>query len=410
MENLMAKMPKMLMGQDLDKAMLSLPVYDAAICKADAGARLTALDAMTDIYVPSQMSYEIYSKVYLAMLHSLKKKAIQQGNQNHRRLRGMGYHSVLGGSDSFSIIGPSGIGKSTAIAKSIALSGGGQIIATENPYALIIPCINVQCPHDCSVKGLLLAILSQVDMLAGTRYEHLAVKNRASIDSLIGTVSQVALNNILLIVIDECQNICRNKGGVNLVASMTQLINASGVSICLVGLPETELFLGKEMQLARRSVGLSYSALPYDGYFIRFCETLFSYQYVTQPSKLTPELIDLIYECTGGIIAIVVSVIMEAQQIAILTGKEELGKETILLAYKERLKNVQDFVQVKPNKRSQTSSIANKDTVDIPQKPPTDGTGMDILITETIDKARADGLDAVELLTGQEIFVEETKI
>ena len=236
MENLMAKMPKMLMGQNLDKAMLSLPVYDAAICKADAGARLTALDAMTDIYVPSQMSYEIYSKVYLSMLHSLKKKhtkeAIQQGNQNHRRLRGMGYHSVLGGSDSFSIIGPSGIGKSTAIAKGIALSGGNQIITTENPYAQIIPCINVQCPHDCSVKGLLLAILSQVDMLTGTRYEHLAVKNRASIDNLIGTVSQVALNNILLIVIDECQNICRNKGGVNLVASMTQLINASGVSIC----------------------------------------------------------------------------------------------------------------------------------------------------------------------------------
>lgn len=47
-----------------------------------------------------------------------------------------------------------------------------------------------------------------------------------------------------------------------------------------------------------------------------------------------------------------VSIIMEAQQIAILTGKEELNKETILMAYKERLKNVQDFVQVKSNKRS----------------------------------------------------------
>lgn len=306
MENLMEKMPRMLMGRELEKAMLSLPVYEPAICKADAGTRLTALDAMTDIYVPSQMSCEIYSKVYLAMLHSLKKKhtknAIQQGNQNHRKLQGMGYHSVLGGSDSFSIIGPSGIGKSTAIAKSIALSGGNQIIATKNPYAQIIPCINVQCPHDCSVKGLLLAILSQVDVLIGTRYEHLAVKDRASIDNLIGTVSQIALNNILLIVIDECQNICRNKGGVNLVASMTQLINSSGVSICMVGLPETELFFGKEMQLARRSVGLSYSALPYDEYFIQFCETLFSYQYVTQPSKLTPELIELLYECTGGIV------------------------------------------------------------------------------------------------------------
>ncbi|HBI59958.1 MAG TPA: hypothetical protein DDY31_01895 [Lachnospiraceae bacterium] len=414
MENLMEKMPRMLMGRELEKAMLSLPVYEPAICKADAGTRLTALDAMTDIYVPSQMSCEIYSKVYLAMLHSLKKKhtknAIQQGNQNHRKLQGMGYHSVLGGSDSFSIIGPSGIGKSTAIAKSIALSGGNQIIATKNPYAQIIPCINVQCPHDCSVKGLLLAILSQVDVLIGTRYEHLAVKDRASIDNLIGTVSQIALNNILLIVIDECQNICRNKGGVNLVASMTQLINSSGVSICMVGLPETELFFGKEMQLARRSVGLSYSALPYDEYFIQFCETLFSYQYVTQPSKLTPELIELLYECTGGIVAIVVSIILEAQQIAILTGKEELSKETILLAYKERLKNVQDFVKITPKKRSQTSSIVYKDIVDIPQKSSVDETDMDILVTEIIDKARAEGLDAVELLTGQEILVEEENV
>ena len=414
MENLITKMPKMLMGQELEKAMLSLPVYDAAICHADAGTRLTALDAMTDIYVPSQMSYEIYSKVYLAMLHSLKKKqtkdAIQQGNQNHMRLQGLGYNSVLGGADSFSIIGPSGIGKSTAIAKSIALSGGDQIITTENPYAQIIPCINVQCPHDCSVKGLLLAILSQVDVLIGTRYEHLAVKDRASIDNLIGTVSQIALNNILLIVIDECQNICRNKGGVNLVASMTQLINSSGVSICLVGLPETELFLGKEMQLARRSVGLSYSALPYDEYFIQFCETLFSYQYVTHPSKLTPELIELLYECTGGIIAIVVSIIMEAQQIAILTGKEELNKETILMAYNKRLKNVQDFVQVKSKKRSQTSSIVNKNTADISQKSSVDEAGMDILIAVIIDKARSEGLDAVELLKGQEILIEEENV
>lgn len=414
MENLMTKMPKMLMGQDLAKSMLLLPTYNPAICKADAGARLMALDAMTDIYVPSQMSYEIYSKIYMAMLHSLKKKqtkdAIQQGNQNHMRLQGLGYNSVLGGADSFSIIGPSGIGKSTAIAKSIALSGGDQIITTENPYAQIIPCINVQCPHDCSVKGLLLAILSQVDVLIGTRYEHLAVKDRASIDNLIGTVSQVALNNILLIVIDECQNICRNKGGVNLVASMTQLINSSGVSICLVGLPETELFLGKEMQLARRSVGLSYSALPYDEYFIQFCETLFSYQYVTHPSKLTPELIELLYECTGGIIAIVVSIIMEAQQIAILAGKEELNKETILMAYNKRLKNVQDFVQVKSNKRSQTSSIVNKNTADISQKSSVDEAGMDILIAVIIDKARSEGLDAVELLKGQEILVEEENV
>ncbi len=414
MGNLTEQMPKMLMGQELEKAMLSLPVYDAAICKADAGTRLTALDEMTDIYVPSAMSYEIYSKIYLAMLHSLKKKqtrdAAMQGNQNHKKLQGMGYHSVLGGPDSFSIIGPSGIGKSTALAKSIALSGGEQLIVTKEPYAQIIPCINVQCPHDCSVKGLLLAILSQADMATGTEYERLAVKNRASIDNLIGMVSQVALNNILLIVIDECQNVCRNKGGVNLIASMTQLINASGVSICMVGLPETEMFFRQEMQLARRSVGLSYSALPCNDYFIQFCETLFSYQYVAHHSELTSELLELLYECTGGIIAILVSVIMEAQQIAILTGKEELSRETILMAYKERLKNVQDFVKVKQKKRSQTSSAAKKDMMDIQKEVHDDESYVDIQAVTIIKQSRECGEDVIKLLKERGFFVEEVAV
>lgn len=182
MDNLM--LPKMLMGGKLEEAMISLPTYDSQICNADAATRLMALNDVAEIYIPSQMSYEIYSKIYLAMLHSLKKKqtieAVKQGNQDHRRIQGLNYNSVLGGSDSFSVIGPSGIGKSTALAKSIALSGGERIITTNNPYAQIIPCVNVQCPHDCSVKGLLLEILSQVDMAIGTNYRQSATKYKAS--------------------------------------------------------------------------------------------------------------------------------------------------------------------------------------------------------------------------------------
>ncbi len=412
MENQIVQMPKMLMGKELEEAMVSLPSYDPQICNADATARLMALNDIADIYIPSQMSYEIYSKIYLAMLHSLKKKqtidAVRQGNQNHRRLQGLSYNSVLGGADSFSIIGPSGIGKSTALAKSIALSGGNRIITTSNPYAQIIPCVNVQCPHDCSVKGLLLEILLQVDMAIGTNYEQLAVKNRASIDNLIGTVSQVALNNILLIVIDECQNICRNKNGVNLIASMTQLINSSGVSICMVGLPETESFFGQEMQLARRSVGLSYSALPCDEYFALLCETLFTYQYVPRHCRLAPEMIELLYECTGGIIAILVSLIMEAQQIAILTGKEELSRETILMAYKERMKNVRDFVRADVRKRSQTSAVKDKTPIKIP-----DGvadTMPDVATTEMIEQAGAKDIDLSEVLGENGILVEEVAV
>lgn len=414
MEDLMGKMPRMMMGKELEEAMLFLPEYDPEICKADAGARLVALNDVADVYIPSHMSFEIYSKIYLSMLHSLKKKqnrdAVMQGNQNHRRLQGLSYHSVLGGADSFSIIGPSGIGKSTALAKSISLAGGEQIIETKEPYAQIIPCVNVQCPHDCSVKGLLLAILSQVDIAIGTGYQQVAVKNRASIDNLIGTVSQVALNNILLIVIDECQNICRNKGGVNLVSAMTQLINSSGVAICMVGLPETELFFSNEMQLARRSVGLSYQALPCNEYFMEFCETLFSYQYVSNPSKITPDLVELLYECSGGILALVVSIIMEAQQMAILTGKEKLNKETVLLAYEERLKNVQDFVKVNTKKRKQTSHVAQKNRIKKPKEITPKEQDAGVLISDILNAPDAKGMDAVGLLKGHGIPVEEVSV
>lgn len=414
MEDLMGKMPKMMVGKELEGAMLSLPAYDPEICKADAGTRLVALNDMAEIYVPSQMSFEIYSKIYLSMLHSLKKKqtrdAIRQGNQNHRKIQGLGSHSVLSGMDSFSITGPSGIGKSTALGKSIVLAGGEEIIATQEPYAQIIPCVNVQCPHDCSIKGLLLAVLAQVDIAIGTGCQQMAVKNRASIDNLIGTVSQVALNNILLIVIDECQNVCRNKGGVNLISAMTQLINSSGVSICMVGLPETELFFQNEMQLARRSVGLSYQALPCNDYFIKFCETLFSYQYVAKPTKLTPDLVELLYECSGGILALVVSLIMEAQQIAILTGKELLNKETILLAYEERLKNVQDFVKPKMQKRRQTAPATRTDSMDMTKKMISKEPCIGTLISEILSGTEAKGMDAVELLAGKGITIEEVAV
>ena len=91
MENLVMQMPKMLMGKELEEAMMSLPPYDPQICNADAATRIMELGEIAYLYIPSSMSFEIYSKIYLAMLHSLKKKqtvdAVRQGNQNHRRIQ-----------------------------------------------------------------------------------------------------------------------------------------------------------------------------------------------------------------------------------------------------------------------------------------------------------------------------------
>ena len=192
------------------------------------------------------MSIEIYSKLYLALIRSLQKKctktAVQQRYENHKAIRQQEYSGLLGGADSFTIIGSSGIGKSTAISRAISLINDNHIIEVENPYTKIIPCVVVQCPFDSSVKGLLLEILRVVDEKLDTKYYANALRARSTVDTLIGTVSQVSLNHVGLLIVDEIQNVVNSKNGKALVSVMTQLINSSGISICMVGLNESKVF------------------------------------------------------------------------------------------------------------------------------------------------------------------------
>ena len=61
-------LPPMLTGDDLVWAMTSMPDYDYSICMKPPAQRLTALSDLYKLYLPSHMSLEIYSKLYLALL------------------------------------------------------------------------------------------------------------------------------------------------------------------------------------------------------------------------------------------------------------------------------------------------------------------------------------------------------
>ena len=58
-------LPPMLSGEELKSGMEVLPDYDPTIRTADTATRLMALSDLYRIYLPSQMSFEIYSKLYL---------------------------------------------------------------------------------------------------------------------------------------------------------------------------------------------------------------------------------------------------------------------------------------------------------------------------------------------------------
>lgn len=394
-------LPEMMAGKELLSAMTTLPHYDDSICAESEAVRLMALSDLYQIYLPSQMSLEIYSKLYLALLRSLQKKgskiAILQQYENHKAVRQQEYSGIIGGSDSFTIIGTSGIGKSTAISKALDLITASGIIEVKEPFVKVIPCIVVQCPFDSSVKGLLLEILRKVDECLGSKYYERAVRTRSTTDMIIGSVSQVALNHIGLLVVDEIQNVANSKNGKSLIGALTQLINNSGISICMVGTPESAVFFEQAMQLARRSLGLYYGRLEYDRYFCDFCCTLFSYQYVKRYAEITPAIIEWLYEHSSGIVSVVVSLIHDAQEIAILDGREELSIETLNEAYQKRLSLLHTYIE--PVKKRVSSSVKPKKIIQpsIKEQPEQ----ISFTIAQLVFRAKEERIDIVELMREQ---------
>lgn len=401
--DILSFLPEMKSGKELASAMAILPEYKDSVRNENQAVRLMGLSDLYRVYIPSAMSMEIYSKLYLAMLRSLQKKgtkiAVKQSYENFRAIKQQEYSGIMGGSDSFTIIGTSGIGKSSAISRAINLITENRIIEIEKPYLRIVPCIIVQCPFDSSVKGMLLEILRKVDGVLETKYYDNAIRARATTDMLIGAVSQVALNHVGLLVVDEIQNVVNSKNGKSLIGSLTQLINNSGISICMVGTPESTVFFESAMQLARRSLGLNYGVMTYGTEFTGICKVLYSYQYVQQRTEITNAVIEWLYEHSSGVVSIVVSLIHDAQEIAILSGKEILNLETLNEAYQKRLSLLHDYIQptITPNQQTTKTKLKRKNPVE-------KGKGADVKnisspsISELVGIAKAENTNIVLLL------------
>lgn len=392
-------LPAMLTGRELTDALSQYPDYDESVRNKSRAERLLALSDIYNIYIANKMSTEIYTKFYLSIFHSLQKKqtklSVRQQYENHKIINRQLFSGIIGGTDSFTITGKSGIGKSSSIDRAVSLIYQNGIIETSSPYSLIAPCVMVQCPADCSLKSLLIEIICKTDEILNSDY-YRSLPSRVTTDTLIGVVSQISMNHIGLLIIDEIQNILHHKNGRVLIGALTQLINCSGVSICMVGVPESIMFFEKEHYLARRSLGLQYDAMEYDECFVRTCETFFYRQYTARPTNMSLSILEWLYEHSGGIIANIVNLIHDSQEIAILTGKESLTIETLNEAYQRRMGLLHGYISIehpsiKSSGKKSTDSISKKTLV-------TNVKGEYTSVSELIGRAKQENRDVIELL------------
>ena len=406
MTDILKLIPPMLTGAELHQALAVNPDYDPAIRQASAAERLIALNTLFDIFYPFNFTATTYTKLYLAMVRSLQRRtgklAVQQRNSNYFG-RGQSYFGISN-SDSFSIVGMSGAGKSSAISRAIALMEGDRVITLESPYCKILPVLVVQTPFDCSTKSLFLSILKAIDDALDTTYYQSASKGRVTTDVLISMVCNACTHTSVLIV-DELQNVANSRNGTSLIGSLIQLVNSCPVSTIFVATNEVLPVLERDHKLARRSLGIQVGEVPLDADFVGFCETLYQHKYVSGDMALTDGIIQWLYDHSGGVTANVVALIHDAQEIAILDGTETVTIETLNKAYSQRLGLLHSHIDLARVKMT----VKREATPELPAAIELVPSFEKGLLAQTVAEAKRKELSALDLLK-QRITVVEVSV
>ena len=126
------------------------------------------------------------------------------------------------------------------------------------------------------------------------------------------------------------------------------------VSIGLVGTPDCIPFFESAMQLARRSVGLQFTGMDFDKDFRDFCKAVFGYQFVRHEAAFNEGIADWMYSHSSGIASIVVSLLHDAQELAITGGSERLDIPALNEAFSRRMSLVRGYVETPVRKPTQS--------------------------------------------------------
>jgi hypothetical protein len=255
--------------------------------------------------------------------------------QGHRTIVAQGTYENLEAfrptAAGFTIIGISGVGKTSAVSNILALYP--QVIEhakyRKSPLVLKqIVWLKLDCPHDGSVKGLCMEFLEAVDRAAGTNYFEMHGKRINTIDILMIRMTQIArLHCIGVLVIDEIQHLSLAKGGgwEKMLNFFVTLVNTIGLPVVLIGTSRAMTILQGEFRQARRGSGqgdLIWDRMKNNASWDIFVSSMWENQWTRENVKLNEKFKNILYDESQGIIDIAVKLYAMVQIRAIALGVE----------------------------------------------------------------------------------------
>ena len=147
--------------------------------------------------------------------------------------------------------------------------------------------------------------------------------------------------------------------------------------------------------------------MQYDDTFKSFCRTLFSYCYVQNEPELSEGILAWLYEHSGGVASVIISLLHDAQELSIYNGREMLDQQALELAYKQRMRMLHGYIDANRTKLPATgifhtqmdALLQHVTSVDDPH-----------LMKKTLERARTSRLSAVQSLKDCGVSVMEIPV
>ncbi|PKN50218.1 MAG: ATP-binding protein [Deltaproteobacteria bacterium HGW-Deltaproteobacteria-16] len=327
-------LPQELYPEKAGSLLRRMPVHSEAERTLPALRRLNAVQRIQNIVVPLPEYLEIEQKFsrmirngYLARnpLSAEWIRQIQAGFPDLDWNRGSSYPytpTIRSTAAGFSIIGASGVGKSTLIESILSLLPQVIIHREYNgsPFdQQQLVWLKLDCPYDGSARGLCSSFFHAIDRLLGTRYAEKYANHRRTANDLMPIIAIIAANvGLGVLVIDEIQRLRgAQKDNSNLLLNFfVQLTNTIGVPVVLMGTYKALGLFTKEFSLARRTTGqgdVLMHNFAEDQIWDYFIERVWRYQWTAVPTPLEQSLKKVIYEESQGILDIATKLYMLAQ-------------------------------------------------------------------------------------------------
>lgn len=355
---LIEALPKIFSEDDVSKRLRNIPNAATDVEKSlPAHERIHCVSAMEDLVIPLPVAFDVESALsvlirrgYAARNPFARDWRRKYCNMKKEMGEPLAEYEVRSKSvPAIMVTGVSGSGKTTLIANLLEMYPQ-TIIHTnykgESFNVKQLVWIAVNASFDASLRGLILSMLGAVDAALGTNYRQQYEKSRHTIDTMIGSLSQIfATHHLGVLFVDEIQCLMlRGDKDAELALSLfLKLGNVCRVPIVFGGTYAAVRLFSNVARNARRvcSGGYFDLALPtkhddvvWDKLIVELVWK--KYQWVSNPAPLTDELRKQIYHLSQGIMAILIALLRAAQVYAIRQGLKTVDGKTLRAVYERQ--------------------------------------------------------------------------